>query len=231
MSNVVKSYEGVLAIIKKHWCANLRLNYVPADYEPIILNTLGELLSIKKFKFVRSFEPLLEPIEIKINRTVVVVLSMPLLNHFFNQPLILQDNPVEFITNANPLKALTSVSVEESSRYDGTGGSRHVTDTVGNYSRYSEHLLAQYASPRQRYIIIQMMRIALLVVHVQHHYLNKRDTPDHQGFHALELAERVSRKRPISFYDDEEDDEDDDGEKTENENIEQWHVGGAYGDD
>lgn len=189
MSNIVKSYEGVLGIIKKYWYDSLRLYYVPAEYDPIILNVIGELLSMKKFKFVRSLEVLLEPIElIKANRTVVVVMCTPMLNHYFNQPLILQDDPVEFIHNANPLKAITAVCIEESPRH--------------TYVKQVDQLFMQYASPRQRQIAIQMTRIALLAVHVQQHYLDKheRDTPDHRGFHSLELA--VRDKKTVPFYDD-----------------------------
>lgn len=195
MSNVIKSYEGVLGIIKKYWYGALRLYYVPAEYDPIILNVIGELLSMKKFKFVRSLEVLLEPIElIKINRAVVVVMSTPMLNHYFNQPLVLQDDPVEFIHNSNPLKAITAVSIEETNP-------RH---------RQIDQLFIQYASPRQRQISIQMMRIILLAVHVQQHYLEKhdQDTPDHRGFHTLELAART--KKPTSFYNDDDDDDDSD---------------------
>lgn len=196
MSNVIKSYEGVLNIIKKYWYGALRLYYVPAEYDPIILNVIGELLSMKKFKFVRSLEMLLEPIElIKTNRSVVVVMSMPLLNHYFNQPLILQDNPVEFINNSNPLKAITGVSIEETSRH--------------TYSKQIDQLFAQYTSPRQRQIAIQMMRIVLLAVHVQQHYLEKheQDTPDHRGFHTLEMA--VREKKTTMFYEDSDSDVDD----------------------
>lgn len=198
MSNAIKSYEGVLNIIHKYWYGSLRLYYVPAEYDPIILNVIGDLLSMKKFKFVRSLEVLLEPIElIKTNRTVVVVMSMPLLNHYFNQPLVLQDDPVEFIRNSNPLKAITAVSIEETPRHTA-------------YSNQIDQLFIQYASPRQRQIAIQMMRIVLLAVHVQQHYLEKheQDTPDHRGFYTLELAARANKKI-ITFYDDSESDDDD----------------------
>lgn len=200
MSNAVKSYEGVLGLIKKYWYGALRLYYVPAEYDPIILNIIGELLSMKKFKFVRSLEVLLEPIElIKTNRTVVVVMSTPMLNHYFNQPLVLQDNPVEFIHNSNPLKSITTVGMEETPRHA--------------YSKKIDQSFIQYASPRHRQIAIQMARIVLLAAHVQQHYLERhgQDTPDHRGFHTLERA--VREKKTVMFYggddDDDADSEDD----------------------
>lgn len=199
MSNAIKSYEGILGIIKKYWHGNLCLYYVPAQYDPIILNIIGELLSMKKFKFVRSLEVLLEPIElIKTNRTVVVVMSAPLLNHYFNQPLVLQDDPVEFIHNSNPLKTITAVSIEETARR--------------THPKQIDQLFIQHASPRQRQISIQMMRIVLLAVHVQQHYLEKhdQDTPDHRGFHTLEVA--VREKKTEMFYADSDYDDDDDND-------------------
>lgn len=196
---MIKSYEGVLGIIKKYWNESLRLYYVPAEYDPIILNVIGDLLSMKQFKFVRSLEILLEPIELnQTGRGFVVVMSTPMLNHYFNQPLTLQDNPVKFIRNSNPLKSINAMTIEKTKKHA--------------YSKQVERSFHQYASPRQRQISIQMMRIALLAIHVQQHYLRKtdQDTPDHRGFHTLEMAVRV--KKTTSFYDNgESEDESTDG--------------------
>lgn len=211
MSNAIKSYEGVFGLIKKYWCENLPLYYVPIEYDRIILNMLGELLSMNKFRFVKSYEILLEPIELlRVDRNIVVVMSMPLLNHYFNQPLYFQDNPVEFIKNSNPLKSLNFVSFETAFQND------------ESYSRKTDQLFNEYISPHQRYLFIQMMRIALLNVHVQQHYLDKKnkDTSDHSSFKHLELASRPTKSRNYSFFNNKTacDDADDDDDNDDNDN-------------
>lgn len=212
MSNVISSYESVLSLIKKYYNKNLPLYYVGAEYNPILLNVLGNLLSMPKFAYVDSLELLQEPVVVhKTDNNVLVFLSKPFLAHYFNQAIVLTDDPIEFIKNVDPIQNLMSISIKPTTKYGDSAVS-----TTAVYNTKTNQLFNQFTTSNQRYVTIQMMRIILLAVHVQQHYLNSQitDITNHMHFRKIEMAKRNNDKRDsqnthYSFYDSSDDTDDD----------------------
>lgn len=206
MSNVISSYESILGLIKKFYQPTLSLVYVPLQYNDILKNLLGELLSMPKFAYIESLELLTEPIVVhKSASNILVFFSLPFLAHFFNQPLVLSNNPIEFIHDTDPIQNLMSVAILPSKSSN--------SDLPIVYNTKSNQFFGQFTTSNQRYVMIQMMRMVLLGVHVQQHYLNKNATlsnnvTDHSYFRKLERAKRIPELPIMPFY---EYDSDDDG--------------------